>query len=443
LYLHLKSISHYQPTEQLTGPFLYFFDVLEPTHWRGVLLQSDRDDHGFLKGICFRSYAQSTLRWKTALLLLQPELVRRLARLEEHYRETTQAMLALFADRALYQYTYVAAVILGSMYADVCSMKFAKSNYLETETFDQSAVQHLRSAIEHRLRFLYGILFSNEPKRKKFKPKEKERMQTLEATGPFWKTLRLLPLQYSDRSNAGYWHRANTLYWPVHAQKQYSRCPLPCNAGAEPLRSVTKPQCFCLWAVNCIPHECLGPFGFDPERFCHDVHDSKGQFHSNISDLRAMHAEIASKPEGTCTLQELAVFYKGTIAILLRMYFDCLAANWISTERDWEWATGPWTNDAEKICGPVVNQIPKGAMWICQDFMNWYILEKPSFDRAMEEMEDWVHAHPYAKAGRVWFVRAVQRRHFEQGFCFKENENNEQRRIEALGRLKSAPNASV
>jgi hypothetical protein len=376
--LALKSISQSRASQKLVKPYLELLDFLEPTHARRSLLGVSDDI--LIQSMCWRSYTQSTLRWKTALTILQPELTREhIDSLDACHKDSTQKMLAVFAERSLYRNTSAAIIYLCSIYEDVCSLKFL-------DTADQPAVRHFQSAIEHRLTFLYGVMLSQQPSGTK--SEHKKRALGLGAIGALCKTLWILPLQYSQYSGEFGWHLASQL--------SFGQCNVPQCAPEKPQNAWAAPPSFSTWATNSIPIACLRLFGLDPETFRDRLRSVGDRYDQCEVTLRSLFDDFDGQQDSL----ELTIVYRGIVAILLRIYLDYLTTDWSPC-----YLGRHWDIDIVKIHGPVMTEISIVAMTLCSDFMERYTTETQSFDRAMEDMEDWIHKQAYTK----WICKGFER----------------------------------
>jgi hypothetical protein len=393
----LVAIGHFQHALELTSPLMELLDFLEPNHLRRYSRFAGNGQ--LLAGIRVRSYSQNILRWKPALLLVQPQLRRTLGVIEEDYRASTQALLALFANRILYRRTDTALLYLGSIYADVCSMKF-----FSTEMIDKPAVQHFQCAIEHRLTFLYATLLKQEPTQNL--PRQREEGSLADFLGPVFKILRLLPPHYSEPRESIDWQLLAVL---KSKAIQSDAVPNPmCDYAREGHDTGDEPQCFCWWALSCIPRVCLDPFGFDSNYFRQLAHRAIVQF-DETRFLEETYYILAR--ESKRLLLELGIIYGGVISALLRIYFDCLTIEWPNDKSMSSFSC--LEGRASVAHKEFVNVIPLYAMKWCVMYFDRYLERSSSFDRAVEELEDWIYADNWVKTTFTDQIREICREVFE------------------------------
>ncbi|KAI2483448.1 hypothetical protein Ptr902_05765 [Pyrenophora tritici-repentis] len=139
-------------------------DIFEPLHTRQIW-SKDAEGWGFVWTLIVVSYSFSLLRWKRVILFLDPSLVHYVGYIEKLLYWRLQLILAELYDNRCYQDLTSAAWYLNVVYEGICSME-------PSHLVDQSAKEHLQSALETRTAHIYSMLFPAGSTSKAFRRKQ-------------------------------------------------------------------------------------------------------------------------------------------------------------------------------------------------------------------------------------------------------------------------------
>jgi hypothetical protein len=253
-----------------------------------------------------QSYLQDIIRWRYALLLLVPGLLRHIDILGRGHRVVIRCILRDLDATYSLRDKLVVAVYFSYYYEHVCVLKFV-------DTVDQSAREHLQCALEHRIILLYDNLFmKGSAKRKSHRQGLRGRVMLLRR---LTKTAHLLPPQYQDLRR----FECSILV----DKKPCAQCTAPDgapNTQDDPLRE--RDACFCSWIIRCLPTSYLNTFGIREKRLCMQIHESKHTYRTHTQKLAVLYYTAANQSDGA--VKQLTDLYCNSIAFLLRLYFKIL-----------------------------------------------------------------------------------------------------------------------
>jgi hypothetical protein len=165
----------------LLDPVRKIIDAIEPQHIRQTWA-----DNAYV--LLYLSYGASIVRWRKAILCLQPSLEYNLDAIEVFYRAWLSRSLHFVDEELLYKDRRVAAWLLNTIHEAVY---YSKSRPIA----DELMANHCLAALEVRISHLYHLLLPDYPRNKK--KRQKYRLLARELAS-FRKTSRLLPPEYQD-----------------------------------------------------------------------------------------------------------------------------------------------------------------------------------------------------------------------------------------------------
>jgi hypothetical protein len=137
------------------------------------------------------SYGFGVVKWKKAIMSVYPSLELNLNTVETVHRSLRDQMLIFLDVSKLYSsgYRFFTAILLNELYEAVCSLR-------PRSTLDESAINHFRSVLEHRISHLYLTIFPAPQPSKDFEELQKQ----ANYFGAYTRTTSRLPQEYRDRA---------------------------------------------------------------------------------------------------------------------------------------------------------------------------------------------------------------------------------------------------
>jgi hypothetical protein len=259
------------------------------------------------------------------------------------------------------------AFFLSALYDDFVNLKYL-------DTVDQSAGEHLRLAVEHRLILLYDILLVGKSVTRKVHQQERERRaRELRCTS---KAVLLSP-QFPDLPRP----LMSTLF-DNYATVQCEALDGAPNTRKDSLRKDT--ACFCAWITHGIPSPYFVEFDLQPEQICRDLHDIKHEYCYDAQGLAVMYYnfDVNESPYFANLIRDT---YGRVMGNLLRLYSNCLLIE-AASHLDLPNIVKSIRLDDERILASwyclCPQLIPFSAMALTFDYLMWY------FQASNEEEED-------------------------------------------------------
>ncbi|KAH7083463.1 hypothetical protein BKA63DRAFT_153652 [Paraphoma chrysanthemicola] len=229
-------------------PVFDFLDCLEPQHARQILKQESRAIAPYF------SYIQGVIRWKDFFIEFRPDLKPMILTMVAIHSEFLRLQLhvfdLVFVPKEIKEVMFWFHAIL---YKEIPVMRcFINAN--------EAAVEHFRSALEHRLVFTMGDMFGAQST--KTLPKEllvtRANLFCLISGDPS-----LLPPQYRSRQASPRWS------WPGF--EDHHKCPGELNQSD---RGIDMP-CICSPMMHCLPSHALICLGFDLSAIAQELHNNR------------------------------------------------------------------------------------------------------------------------------------------------------------------------
>jgi hypothetical protein len=337
------------------------------------------------------SYVQTILRFKNAFLYFRPEAKILIGSLERYHREATQSLLAQLDVTKFYQNKVRAACTLAAQYHSILSLK-------HLDTVDLSAVEHLRSALQSRLTFLFGVLSIRSSD---FKETIEDSISSQAALFQLIQKIdESVTLSHPAGFRLGKQHMDNSSW--------YLPCPILNATQQATKRSTRRPPCFCSWALDWLPIACLQCLEYDTETFTRGLHDAEHFLHSLGRGVETWFQTLAKAPRGL--FESVTNTLRYTAITSFRVFFDCLSLTYASEKCRW----GKLEHQASGHIAQydvMLHQVICTAMELADRFIAWVLEEESmpitgNFEPGL--VDDWFCEQGYERAMRELFLDHVR-----------------------------------
>ncbi|KAH7068635.1 hypothetical protein FB567DRAFT_247261 [Paraphoma chrysanthemicola] len=239
-------------------PIFDFLDCLDPEHARQIYFEAPRIVASYF------SYMQGIIRWKDFFMKFRPDLKHIILMAVVLYCLHLRSQLRWFdlvlVPKQEKEETFWFHAIL---YKEIPVMKLCNNA-------NEAAIEHFRSALEHRLVFRMGDIFVAQST--KCLP-EKKLINRAEAFcllsgAPF-----LLPPQYREGRE---WCRGS---WPGF--EEHHKCPQEPNHSGEGIDEA----CICSPMMHCLPSHALICLGFDLSDIARALHNDRKLLDTPLSQI--------------------------------------------------------------------------------------------------------------------------------------------------------------
>jgi hypothetical protein len=346
-------------------------DVIEPWHPRQTW-GNERIVYLLL------SYGFGIIRWRNAILLIQPSLELNINAIEFLHREFLNRLLSSFDRNALYHdgNRIYLALIFNDLYEAVCSLR-------PHSALDESAIDHFRSTLEHRISVLYLTILPVPRSRK-----ERKELQTMaKLFGAYPRTASRLPREYHDHA----------LGLPdsfvLEAQNNLSYDGERFLSFREPPGSST--SCFPVLS-GYVPARFLSVFRLDADVLSRGRHEIAGNIFTHLERLEELLSAdpLLNTQAGVLFL----VLSPHALAFTMKAFFDALATTRMTTTL--------------RLNRLVCLLIIWTSIEVCKDFV------KEGLARECEELATWLKTWPHLSHSMYsWFEQNKLAEALEQGFA--------------------------